>query len=81
MLLLTDSAYPGWSASVDGRASPIYVADGLFRAVHVPAGSHEVRFVFAPRSYEYGRLLSLAGLALLVGLGGYLWLTGRENRS
>ena len=81
MLLLTDAAYPGWSASVDGRASPIYVADGLFRAVHVPAGGHEVRFIFAPRSYEYGRLLSLAGLALLVGLGGYLWLTGRENRS
>jgi hypothetical protein len=81
MLLLTDAAYPGWSAGVDGRETPIYTADGLFRAVFVPAGSHEVRFVFAPRSFEYGRLLSLVGLVLLTGLGGYLWLSRSKNRS
>src|SRR5262249_50742343 len=63
-LVLADVWYPGWTFSVDGEATPIYLADYLFRAVELPAGNHEVVFRFEPRSYQVGRTVS--GCALLL---------------
>ncbi len=68
LLLLTEAYYPGWQATVDGEPAAIYQADGYFQGVFVPAGSHEVQFVFAPESVEYGRVLSLLALAVWVVL-------------
>jgi hypothetical protein len=51
-LVVHDLYYPGWVAAVDGRSSPIIRADGLFRAVEVPAGTHHVSFRFAPFSAD-----------------------------
>src|SRR5262249_4799814 len=47
-LVLNDVWHPWWAAEVDGRPSPIYRANVLFRAVRVAAGSHSVRFEFRP---------------------------------
>lgn len=47
-LVLGDLDFPGWRADADGTALPIHRANGLFRAVCVPAGSHTVRFAFHP---------------------------------
>lgn len=73
LLLLTDAWYPGWHAFVDGQAVPLYQADGLFRGVFVPQGSHEVQFRFVSRSYEWGWRLSLCGLGvwLLLAVGAF----------
>lgn len=49
-VVLNDPYHPWWQAELDGRAVPLLRANGLFRAVQVPAGSHRVRFVFAPFS-------------------------------
>jgi hypothetical protein len=72
-LVLTDVWYPGWKCKVDGNEMPIYRANYLFRAVAVPAGSHEVLFTFEPRSYLLGRIISgvtllLAGAILVVSI-------------
>ena len=64
LLVLTDMNYPGWTATLDGRATRILSAQGAFRSVLVPAGSHRVSFEFHPRSVYYGALLT--GLALLL---------------
>lgn len=48
-LILADLAYPGWHATVDGLEAPILVADGVFRALALPAGRHEVTFTYRPR--------------------------------
>jgi len=68
-LVLADVWHPGWRAAVDGEPARVYRADFLFRAVRVPAGSHEVVFTFEPESYRRGRAVSLAALAGVVGLG------------
>ena len=58
-LLLTDLDYPGWRASVDGQAAPLWRADGVFRAVRLSAGAHTVEFVYQPRSWRVGVSISL----------------------
>lgn len=75
LLVLSDSFYPGWSATVDGAPAPIYAANALFRGVVVPAGSHEVIFEFAPAGWAAGLwLAALGGLLLLLALSAALWL-------
>jgi hypothetical protein len=59
-LMLADSYYPGWRATVDSAATPIFPADIAFRAVFVPAGRHVVRFVYRPGSVGLGFALLLA---------------------
>lgn len=63
LLLLRDTYYPGWTATVNGSPVRIYRADYNFRAVAVPAGKSAIRFVYAPLSVYAG--LALCGLALL----------------
>ena len=63
-LVLTDVWFPGWSCTVDGNAAVLHRANFLFRAVHLPAGLHEVIFTFAPTSYRVGKWIS--GVSLLV---------------
>jgi len=64
-LLLSETYHPGWRSRVDGAPAAVYPADFLFRAVHVPAGRHEVVFEFAPTSYRTAKVVSLAALAVV----------------
>jgi len=66
LLVLNDTNFPGWQALVDGRSSPIYYANYLFRGVVVPAGTHVVEFRYAPRSFAIGLLISVISLLLLL---------------
>ena len=47
-LVLNDVWHPWWQATIDGAASPILRANGMFRAVALPPGRHNVRFSFHP---------------------------------
>jgi hypothetical protein len=64
-LVLLDADYPGWQASVDGKAARIYNANYLFRAVLLGPGRHHVTFRYAPRSVYLGLELACAGALLL----------------
>jgi hypothetical protein len=68
MLMLTDTYYPGWSATVDGEPAPIWRAYATFRAVHVGAGAHRVEYRYAPRSFTLGAAVSALGLLIVVVL-------------
>ncbi len=57
-LVLTDSHFPGWRATVDGASTEIHRANYLLRAVQVPAGDHTVRFVYRPMSVYVGGAIS-----------------------
>jgi hypothetical protein len=67
-VVLADTIYPGWRATVDGDPAPIFAANGLFRAVFVRDGSHRVRFEYRPRSLRHGAALTLVTAALAAGL-------------
>ena len=47
-VVLNDIWHPWWYAEVDGKDAPILRANVMFRAVHIPAGNHRVRFRFRP---------------------------------
>jgi len=62
MVVLSDTYYPGWDATVDGKATQIHEVDLAFRGVVVPAGSHRITFRYQPRSFMLGIVLTTAGL-------------------
>ncbi len=69
-LVLSEVAYPGWHVLVDGQPQEAETAHGILRAVRLPAGQHEVVWVFRPRDLLAGALLALAaGLAVGCGAG------------
>jgi hypothetical protein len=68
-VLLLDTYFPGWTATVDGRTVPISRADYVYRAVRVPSGRHVVAFTYRPFSFRLGLGASLATLVLMATLG------------
>jgi hypothetical protein len=68
LVVLADTYYPGWTATVDGAPAPILPTNHLFRGVPAPAGTHRIRFAYRPRSLALGAALSLlTALALAAG--------------
>jgi hypothetical protein len=47
-LVLADADYPGWTALVNGQPAPVLRADGMFRAVAIPAGESRIVFAYQP---------------------------------
>ncbi|HVC93211.1 MAG TPA: YfhO family protein [Pirellulales bacterium] len=67
-LVLADTWYRGWKATVDGDEAAIDRAHGVFRSVSVPGGSHRVVFVYEPVSFRLGVIGSALGVVLWSGL-------------
>jgi hypothetical protein len=65
-LVLAEAWYPGWRAWVNGVEMPVYRADVMFRAVHVPAGESSVVFAFAPTAYPLALYVSAAAWVVLM---------------
>jgi len=66
-LAFNESCAPGWRAWVDGVPQPILRAYGLFMAVAVKEGRHQVDFRYEPIAFRLGLFLSLATLAFWAG--------------
>lgn len=70
--IFSEIYYPaGWEATIDGQKAEILQADYILRALQIPAGTHEIRFTFHPRSYTTGKavssIASVATILLLIG--------------
>jgi hypothetical protein len=80
-LWMSELAYPGWKAFVDGRKAPILVSDKVFRVVPVPSGEHSVRLVFRPASVYAGAAISLSAfLLVLISSTGLFAITNDKLR-
>ncbi|MFB9120778.1 YfhO family protein [Bergeyella porcorum] len=73
LAVFSEIYYPkGWKVMVDGKEVPYIKANYLLRAVHLPAGSHEVKMLFEPEVLQTGKTISMLvfGLFLLLSLAG-----------
>jgi hypothetical protein len=77
ILVLNDTAYPGWVVDVDGRAASWVGANYLFRGVLLPSGKHSVRFRYRPASF--GRGAAVSGLAFAGLIAGGLLRRRRRH--
>lgn len=66
-LVLADTFYPGWQATLDGKLAEILRANHTFRAVALPPGEHTVVFRYLPLSFLVGATISLLTLFITVG--------------
>ncbi|MGH2706024.1 MAG: YfhO family protein [Actinomycetota bacterium] len=66
LLVLTDTYYPGWVASVKGREAPVVPTNVLFRGVPVPAGRSLVVLKYQPGPFRVGTVLATISLLALL---------------
>ncbi|MGZ4810354.1 MAG: YfhO family protein, partial [Thermoanaerobaculia bacterium] len=76
LLYLADTWFPGWTATVNGRTTPILIANYAFRAVEIPAGATAVELKYWPVGMTPGLAISAISLMLCA-----LCLFIREPRS
>jgi len=74
-VLLADSFYPGWQATVDGVSAPIYRANYAFRLVPIPAGSTTLEFRYRPKSVLVGAVVTIVSTILFVTV----WIRSRAS--
>jgi hypothetical protein len=72
LLVLPDTFFPGWTATVNGKKQDIYATDGAFRGVAVPTGKSVVRFTYAPKEFKIGVVLAATGLVAFGALATFL---------
>ncbi len=62
ILVLADTYYPGWKATIDSVETKIFPVNIAQRGVVIPAGNHMVVFDYQPDSLKIGALISLFSL-------------------
>ncbi|HWB91265.1 MAG TPA: YfhO family protein [Puia sp.] len=58
----------GWHALIDGTETPIVRTDYALRGLAIPAGKHNITFIFHPASYYTGRVIQVVASILLFAL-------------
>ncbi len=58
----------GWNAYLDGKKVDYARVNYVLRGMTLPAGNHEIQFIFEPESYKIGKKISTWSTLLLYGL-------------
>ncbi len=77
LAVFSEIYYPkGWKVFIDDQQVPYIKANYLLRAVHVPAGKHSVKMIFAPEVIATGKIISMIAffLFLILSTGGLYWI-------
>ena len=67
-LVVSENYYPGWRATVDGKAAPVARVNYTLIGVPLPEGARHVELTFHSSPYERGKLITLGALALTAAL-------------
>jgi len=67
-VVLSDTFYPGWEATVDNVQVPIIQANYVVRAVKVPRGRHIIEFNYRPASFTWGSRATGLGVILFLAV-------------
>jgi len=68
-LVVRDTWYPGWRATIGNSETEINVVEKIFRSVDVPSGEHVVEMQYRPKMIYLGGAVSILTIILV---GGYL---------
>ncbi|HWA10191.1 MAG TPA: hypothetical protein VG838_12130 [Opitutaceae bacterium] len=81
--VLTEAYYPGdFRVTIDGQPAAYFRVNHAFKGVAIDrAGRHEIVFRYWPQHFTLALLLAAAGAGLLLGMGGWLWVTTAEKSS
>jgi hypothetical protein len=79
VLVLSQIAYPGWHAAIDGGETAILSTDFALAGVALPEGTHQIRISFRPRLLLIGAIIS--GLSTLVIVALIVGQKTRKNRN
>ncbi|MGC8744312.1 MAG: YfhO family protein [Verrucomicrobiia bacterium] len=66
ILSISQSYYPLWKAYIDGTSTPILRANYAFQAICIPQGRHYLIIKYEDIYFNFGLIISIAGLILLV---------------
>ncbi len=76
LLILSDTYFPGWTATMDGRPAPILAPFGALRGVVVDKGAHHIEFAYLPTSAVAGAALTASGVLFVFWT---LWLSRKRK--
>lgn len=75
LAVFSEMYYPpskGWEMYLDGQKTTDFIkADFTLRAAKLPAGQHELKMVFAPKSYHNGETISMIVSLLVLAFAGW----------
>jgi len=78
-LVVSENYYPGWTATVDGKAARIGRADYTLIGVELPQGARAIELNFTSPSYTRGKAITWFAIALgLLMLGAGIWRDRRR---
>ncbi|HOK60376.1 MAG: YfhO family protein [Tenuifilum sp.] len=67
LAVFSEIYYPkGWQAYLDGTPADHFRVNYVLRAMQIPAGNHEIEFVFDPPMWKKGMYIDLASSLLLI---------------
>ncbi len=66
ILVLTDTYYPGWIATIDGIKTPILAANLSQRALYVPKGTHTIEMNYSPQSVTWGAYITIISSMIIM---------------
>jgi uncharacterized membrane protein YfhO len=66
LVVLSQTFYHLWQASVDGKPIPLLRANLAFQALQVPPGKHHIKLVYRDPNLTVGAILSAISIALCV---------------
>ena len=67
VLVLSEIFFPGWTATIDGNNTRIYLTNFLLRGVALPAGQHKVEMHYTAPAARNGAVISAITLIGIVG--------------
>jgi hypothetical protein len=67
---ISQTFYPGWRATIDGRPTQIFRTDLALQGLEIPAGRHQIELRFLPTSVIVGATVSVISWAVALGLFG-----------
>lgn len=66
ILIITDTYYPGWTATIDKTRTSIKRVNYAYRAIFVPEGEHAITMRFDPPSLRIGIWVSIGSILILI---------------